>query len=83
MVRVAVMRASRDWPRCEGLLFSGDKLKKYFVYTLADRLKFVYWARIMAATFTLMRDLPAAAAGNICPGLSTDLVARSRLTRFG
>jgi len=37
----------------------------------------------MAATFTLMRDLPAAAAGNICPGLSTGLVARSRLTRFG
>jgi hypothetical protein len=37
----------------------------------------------MAATFTLMRDLPAAAAGNICPGRSTVFVARPLLTRFG
>jgi hypothetical protein len=27
--------------RGEGLPLSGDKLQKYFVYTLADRLKFV------------------------------------------
>jgi hypothetical protein len=37
---------------------------------------------IMAETTTLMGDLPAAAAGNICSGLSIGSL-RSRETRFG
>src|ERR1700675_4021731 len=61
---------------------SGDNVRKYFVHALADRPKFVYWGAIMAATLSLMRDLSAPAAGNICPGLSTGF-ARSLSTRFG
>jgi hypothetical protein len=37
---------------------------------------------IMAETTTLMGNLPAAAAGNICSGASAG-VARPRETRFG
>jgi hypothetical protein len=61
---------------------SGVDVKKLLLALWRNAKNSCNAVAIMAETTTLMGDLPAAAAGNICSGLSIGSL-RSRETRFG